>query len=539
MNNLKKGTGIVALLLVFVLLLAACGGGSKGAGGTGGKGTTEPGDTFVIGVAGALSSLDMNQEAGILNYYISAISMEGLVGINNDGDVIPVLAESWKDDNATVWTFKLKQGVKFWNGETVTVDDVIWSIERAMDGTRSPGVAIYFPDYVTSVAKTADDEITITLDGAHASFIWAVSNTGGLFVTPKAWGEKTENEGTIGSPKDLVVGTGPYIPKEFDPGSHVAYAANTNWWGGKPIINSIRFDFFQDENTRLLAFTQGDIGFALNIPVDQSEQWAKVDGAKVTFLDDRSYFGLTFDPNVAPFDDEHARKAVAYAIDKESIVSGSILKGHGTPATAIPSPEQFAVVMEKDKALAELAKITHYDFDLDKAKSELAASKSSGGFETTITYPDAYPVAGQASLAIADSLKQIGVTLNVKEIPLDQWLNEIGNGEQGVGWMIYYPTTPEPGEITMWLLDAQGPGYNPANWTNEEVAKLTADQMSAPNFEGQLEPIFKSSNIAQGQVIYAPVWWGQAAIACQKGVQVKDYNSYSLLSSNWPGLFTA
>ncbi|MCL2492572.1 MAG: ABC transporter substrate-binding protein [Clostridiales bacterium] len=544
MNRFKKGAGIVTLLLVFILLFAACGGGSQGNGASpggsapaGGNGTG--GKPFVVGVSGTISSLDMNQEAGILNYYISSISMEGLVGIDNSGKVIPVLAESWKDDNATVWTFKLRQGVKFWNGETMTADDVVWSIQRAMDAKRSPGVAIYFPSYVKSVAKTADDEVTITLDGPHASFIWAVSNTGGLFVTPKAWGEDTEKNGTIGSPKDLIVGTGPYIPKEFSPGSHVTYVANPNWWNGKPNMSSIRFDFFQDENTRLLAFTQGDMNFALNIPVDQSEQWAKVKGAQVNFIDDRSYFGLTFDPNVAPFNDEHVRKAVAYAIDKDSIVSGSILKGHGTAATAISAPEQFAVVMSKEEATSKLASVTHYDFDMAKAKAELAASGSAGGFETTITYPDAYPAAGQASLALADSLKQIGITLDVKEIPLDQWLNEIGNGKQGVGWMIYFPTTPEPGEIAMWLLDARGAGYNPANWTNDQVAQLTQQIMSAPTFNDQIAPIIQGNSIAQEQVIYAPVWWGQAAIAYQQGIQLKDYNSYSLLSSNWPQLFTS
>jgi peptide/nickel transport system substrate-binding protein len=137
---------------------------------------------------------------------------------------------------------------------------------------------------------------------------------------------------------------------------------------------------------------------------------------------------------------------------------------------------------------------------------------------------------------LSDALKGLGITLNVTEIPLDQWLNEIGNG-QGVGWMIYGPTTLEPGEITMWLLDAQGPLYNPANWTNEEVAALTAEVMSAPDFESQIEPTLKSNSIAQEQAIYAPVWWGQAAIAYQSYTHVRDYNSMSLLGSNWPQLF--
>ncbi|GHU65602.1 ABC transporter substrate-binding protein [Clostridia bacterium] len=512
----------IAVVFVFVFALSAC--GSRKA---------ASGSPLVIGVAGSLSSLDVNQEAGILNYYVTALAQEGLVGVNNDGELIPTLAESWTDEEQTVWKFKIRQGVTFSDGTPLTADDVVYSIENAMDPTASPGVAIYFPDYVEKAEATADDEVTVTLDGPHANFIISVSNTGGLFVRPRAWGESAD---APGSPQDLLVGTGPYTATEFEPGSHATFTANEKWWGGEVALKEVRFDFFADENTRLLAFTQGDVNFALNVPVDQSEQWEKVDGATVQFLNDRNYYGLTFDPNVAPFDEEHVRKAVAYAIDKEGIVNGSILKGHGTPATAIPAPEQFAVAMDAEEAAAKLAEVTHYDFDLSAAKAELAQSSVPNGFEATITYPDSYPTTGQASLVLADALKDLGITLHVKEIPLDQWLNEIGGG-QGVGWMIYGPTTLEPGEITMWLLDAEGPGYNPANWTNEEVTALTMEVFGAPDFAAQIEPTLKSNSIAQEQAIYAPVWWGQAAIAYQGDTQVKDYNSMSLLGSNWPQLF--
>jgi peptide/nickel transport system substrate-binding protein len=186
---------ILITLLAFVMAFAfaACGGGasdndaeSTDADGDGGASQDK---SFVIGIPGSLSTLDVNQEAGILNYYSSAIVNEGLVSIDNSGKVIPALAESWEDENATVWKFKLRGDAKFSDGSPVTADDVIWSIDRARDPKQSPGVSIYFPDYVQSAEKTSDTEITVTLDGPHAGFIWAVSNAGGLFVTQKEWGE--------------------------------------------------------------------------------------------------------------------------------------------------------------------------------------------------------------------------------------------------------------------------------------------------------------------------------------------------------------
>jgi peptide/nickel transport system substrate-binding protein len=535
---------IIALTLVTVFSFAACGGGNDAkSGGADIGGDAAAGEELVIGIPGSLATLDVNQEAGILNYYISAIVNEGLVSISNDGKVIPALAESWKDNEATVWTFTLRKDVKFSDGTPVTAEDIIWSIERARDPKKSPGVAIYFPDYVKTVEKTADDVITITLDGPHAGFIWAVSNAGGLFVTQKEWGEKAA---AIGSPEDLLLGSGPYKATSFEPGSHASFEATDSWWGGDTKIKKIRFDFIPDDSTRLLAFTQGDIDFALNIPVEQTEQWEKVEGASVEFLSDRSYYGLTFDGGVKPFDDEHVRKAVSYAIDAKSIIDGSILKGHGQVATAITPPEQFASVLSTEEANEKLAAITHYEYSIEKAKEELAKSGSPNGFETTIYYPDAYQNTGKASLVIAESLKEIGITLNVKEIPLDQWLGEVGNGEQGVAWMIYFATTAEPGEIVGWLLDAQGwveeesgdkISTNPANWKDKEAADLTAQVLSAGSLEDEVEPALKGNEIAQQQAIYAPVWWGQSAVAYGKSITVNDYNSFTLIAQNWPQQF--
>jgi peptide/nickel transport system substrate-binding protein len=230
------------------------------------------------------------------------------------------------------------------------------------------------------------------------------------------------------------------------------------------------------------------------------------------------------------------RKAVAYAVDKEGIVD-SVLKGHATVATAIPSPQQLASVYPEAEAKEKLDAVKHYSFSIKKAKEELALSKAKDGFETTVYYPDSYKSVGDASLVIAESLKELGITLNVKQIPLDQWLSEVGNGEQGIAWMIYLPTTAEPGEITSWLLDAQGKGTNPANWENKEVADLTAKVAAATSLKSSIKPLIKSMDIAQKQAIYSPVYWGESPNALAKGLTLESFNSYTLLSPNWPQYF--
>jgi peptide/nickel transport system substrate-binding protein len=525
----------VLLALLLTISLAACGGGNGGASGN----LSEPdtaylaSETLRVGLPGSIATLDINQAAGIIDYYIAAISQEGLVGVSNDGQLIPALAESWKvSDDGKVWTFKLDEKARFHNGDPVTPEDVLYSAERAQNPEVSPGMSAYFPPYIESAEKTGDNEVTFTLDGPHPGFLWNVSNAGALLISQKAF---VEDAASYGSPNDLIIGTGAYKAIEFEPGSHATfeYSAGT-WRGEEPIIKMIRLDFITDDNTRLLAFQQGDIDFTYDIPSDQEDQWRGVSGATVGFISNRSYQGLTLNPNIAPFDDEHVRKAFAYAIDTDSIVNG-LLNGHAQAATALPAPEQLISELDSAAATALLDTVTHFTFDLDAAKKELALSNTPNGFTAELTYPDSDQNVGKASLAIAESLKQIGITLNVKEIPLEQWLMNVSTGTQGVAWMSYTPTTGEPAEVALWLLYADGES-NPAFWSDEDAMGLMDRAYAAASDAEQINLALEANSIAQTQGIYAPVYWGQSGYALGAGVSIEDYNSYTLVA-NWPSLF--
>jgi peptide/nickel transport system substrate-binding protein len=164
-----------------------------------------------------------------------------------------------------------------------------------------------------------------------------------------------------------------------------------------------------------------------------------------------------------------------------------------------------------------------------------AKSSVKDGFTAELTYMDSDQNVAKASLAIADSLKQIGITLDVKEIPLEQWLANVDLGEQGVAWMSYTPTTGEPAEITSWLLYADGES-NPAKWKDAKALELTDAAYAAADDAAQAALVIEANSIAQEQGIYAPVFWGQSGTVLAKGVSVDNYSSYTLVA-NWPFLF--
>jgi len=506
------------------LALAACGG----------SGESGDGEPFVVAHSSAISTLNVGQEAGVANYQISSIIQDGLVALTNDGQLAPALATEWAPNaDATEWVFTIRPDATFHDGTPVTIEDILFSIELNRDPVRSPGVSTYWPTTITGVEQTGDWEITFTLDTPSAYFASQISNSGGLFVTSEAFYEAAAN---FGSASDLVLGTGPYQVVEFDPTSHVLLERYDGYWGEKPDLQQIRIDFITDDNTRLLAFRDGGVDLALNVPANAADQWAAVDGATVQFYADRGYKGLMLDPTVEPFDDIHVRQAIAHAVDKASIVAG-VLKGHAEVANALDSPEQMAAVATADEARAALAQLPAQDFDLAQAKAELAQSKVPDGFTAELTYPTGYPDVGEASLALADTLGQIGVGVTVKEIPLEQWLDAVGTGEWGLSWMIYGATTAIPNEIGSWLLAGGDVSWNPVHWDNP-AAQAQLDLVgSDPDPKAQLAAIVESTRLGIEDAVYVPVYWSQVAVALGAGVAAPDFGSYSLYS-NWPLLFT-
>jgi peptide/nickel transport system substrate-binding protein len=506
----------VAAIFLFVLVasLASC------------SETNTDKDTLNIAFPDPISVLEAGQEGAVAQYYIQQLINEGLVALNEDGKISPALAESWENEDLTVWTFKLRTDAKFSDGSDVTIDDIIYSINRSADPEQQPSIAYFWPEGFEVEAVDAST-LKITLPQAQSNFLWSVSNNGGLFVTKESWVESVD---APGSEKDTLLGSGPYKVEEFKSGASVTLTQQDYWWGDKADIKTVKIDFITDDQARLLAFKQGDVDFIYNIPTTLLGDYQAVEGASVSTFSNRSYKGLTFDLSVKPFDNVHVRRAVAYAIDAESIID-SVLDGYGELATTFTAPEQFATVLSIDQARARLLDVTHYEYNIDKAKEEFALSGVEP-FSTTIYYPASMSELAKASLFIADNLKEIGITTDIKEITLENWLNEMGNGTKGIDWMDYGPPTLDPAEIAVWFTDTSGEGANPANWLDPTVTPYWEGFMSKSPLEG-LDDLIKAHDIAGEQAIYAPLWWGVGAVAVSEKIEADNFDSVTFLSQNW------
>ena len=268
---------------------------------------------------------------------------------------------------------------------------------------------------------------------------------------------------------------------------------------------------------------------AFNVPLAQSTQWEGLDTMRVDYVNDLSYVGLYFNTSVAPFDDPKVREAIAHAVDRDAYVD-KLLRGHGEAATAIMTPESLAAVYSPDVAREKLAEIPQWDYDLDAAKAALAESGYPDGFETEILTPNTGPQLGTAAQALSQNLAEIGITLNVREVPIEEWLASLdASSDYGLNMMWYFSTLGDPAEIPSYLL---GVG-NPAAYDNPEIMALLSEVGAESNPSDRIDLLIEAETLQAEDAVNIPLWWGQSATAFANNLGMNDYSPFAFISS-WP-----
>ncbi|MFF0869577.1 ABC transporter substrate-binding protein [Nonomuraea sp. NPDC003560] len=519
-RSVLRSAAFAGALAVLPGLLSACGPAEQEAGTAAKKSL----DVLRVALPSSIGSLDAAKEAGIMNYVVALLVQESLVGVGPDGSLQPSLAESWARKDATTYVYKLRPGVTFSDGSPLTAADVVASLNLHAKKGSTTAFAYAYAN-VDTIEATGDAEVTIKLKSPDAAFAW-VPTPGTLLVTSAKFIEATGER--IGTPEGKLLGTGPYKVAEFAPDSHVTLERNDAYRGGKPAFRQIRIDFIPEESTRLLAMRGDNVDVALNVPAEQIDQWKAVPGAQVLTAADRSLVTLAFNTAKKPWDDVHVRRAVAHAVDREGIVR-SVLRGHGKVATAIPDPAQWGGVLDEAEVTALYAAIPQYGFDLAQAKAELAKSATPQGFADTLTYPSSGPQLGRAALTLAENLKTIGITLEVKEVPLEQWIADLGKHGSGVylGW--YFATTGDPAEYVQQLLHGGATGENGTNIAEYDNAEVTGllDQAKAGTDDAARGKLLGQALVrAAADVPYQPLWWGEAATAFGRAVAAEGFGPY-------------
>ncbi len=252
------------------------------------------------------------------------------------GEMVGWLAESWENLDDTTWRLSLRQGVTFHNGTPFTAEDVKFSIDRIINGSREQFIVFNQWAFVDTVTIIDDYTIEITTDYPDPAFLSEISGTG-CGVVSKAYVEEVGDNGLA----NFGMGTGPFKLVDYDRDQHVILEANEDYWGGKPEIDRLVFRVIPEPSTRIAELLTGGVDIAPGIlPQDLPRIEADPRLQVVQYLTDRVY-GLTIAHTPPPGVDAVAtsipeiREAIDYAIDRDELIA---LAGGGVPTLTRLTP---------------------------------------------------------------------------------------------------------------------------------------------------------------------------------------------------------
>jgi len=350
---------------------------------------------------GAQSSLDPISKGRV--FQITEKIMNRLVRPGLDGKPEADLATSWEaNEDATVWTFKLREGVKFHDGSTFEAADVVYSLNRVLD-PDSDSPARSAVKMITGVEALDNMTVQIKLNTPFADMPLQLMDYR-LRILNEGSGETIATTGN---------GTGPFMVETFDAEGTTVLVANPNYWEGVPGVARMEVIGIADGQARLQALLGGQIDMERGITAQQQVMLTSSDRFNVQVIPTGNWRGLVFRNDVEPFSDVRVRKAVRMAADREELVK-LVLGGQGVVACDAP-------VEPNDQYRADMS----CPQDIEGAKALLAAAGYPNGIDIDVHVSTLEPTWPTLAVAYQEQAAAAGIRVNVVQTPTDGYWSEV------------------------------------------------------------------------------------------------------------------
>jgi peptide/nickel transport system substrate-binding protein len=330
--------------------------------------------------------------------------LEGLTKINMDGKITPLLAESWSTDpDGKVYTFKLKKGVKFHDGEAFDSSDVKFSFERAKakESTNKAKKAVF--DNISSIDTPDPYTVIVVLNNADGNFLFRMGENTAVILDPKS----------APTTATKPIGTGPYKFDSWAKGSAITLVKNDQYRDAAKVqMKKVTWRFISDSAAQVAALLAGDIdGMPRFGAVESLKQFQGDPRFSVTAGGTEGKTIMTINNKRKPFDDVRVRRALAAAIDRKAIIDGA-QEGFGVPIGSHMVPS--------DAGYVDLTNVNPYN--PEKAKALLKEAGVATPLNVTLTLPPpAY--ARKGGEIIAAQLAKVGVVAKIENVEWAQWLS--------------------------------------------------------------------------------------------------------------------
>ena len=511
----KKWKSLKPLTAVFcaaalMLGLAACSGGNTSAD-TGSASDTESASSAGQEAAGsgsasgrtdlnlrigdAFSTVDPHNLSLNSDIMLSRQIYEPLYWINDEGEEIPMLATEYSiSEDGLTWTFQLREGVTFQNGDPLTAQDVVYSYERCFDNA-------YMQEKVEAIdSVTAPDDSTVEMHLKY-QFSPLMEKIAAIGIVSQSFVEANmDDQGLLGF---NACGTGAYSVKEAIPDVSITLEAYSGYWGGEAPIKTLNFEQITDETTAVTAFEAGEID-VMSIP---SANWTQISESGQYNTDSRPsnhVVYLIFNTEAAPFDNRELRQAIAYAINREDIIAVAA-DGPADPATSLATSYMLGYTEDH----------MTYEYDPEKAKELLAEAG----------YPDGLDIGSMKTMSgsyfekvmqvVQSQLAEIGITSTIEGMDGNSLVEDCITGnftlaDMGQNLSLDYDF------LKTYFNEEYINGLNMARVSDSQIQELFEQGASTTDKEERLAIYQEIEDLTQELCAYVPLYNLQTTTAWNK-----------------------
>jgi peptide/nickel transport system substrate-binding protein len=392
---LRRGTMVGLSVPLLGGILAACGSSAPSSSGSGAKGRA--GATIKVGIgvpAAAINPITIADQGGL--EMIGQVG-EWLVFSDQHNNYHPWLATSWSANaDASVWTFKIRQGVKFSDGTPMTVDDVIYSFKTQCDPKGSANALSVFAGTLVpdGVVKVDDGTVAFHLEHPDGNFIDAVSeNNYNMIIVPNGY--------NYGDYQKSFIGTGKFKMTSYTPNVGATFARNPHYWGKPALPARTEWTFYAADPAVTAALQAGSIDCIDQFTLATGPQLLN-GGFKVIALKASSHRELSMRTDIAPFTSKYVRQAIAYTLDRPATVA-ALFKGYAEVGNDNPFAPVFRAT---DTSVPQRQK------NLKLARELLAKGGVPRGFSTPLLTENDEEIPHLAEI-VKQAAGQIGVDINL------------------------------------------------------------------------------------------------------------------------------
>jgi len=488
---------------------------------------TPPG-VLIVGQTAEPKSLDPAIVTAVNDFRILVNLYDGLVRYKDGSlQVEPALATSWKiSHDGRVYTFQLRQGVKFHDGTPFDAQAVKFNFERMLDQKNpyhdtGPFPLSFFFSEIDKIETPSSHEIVFHLKHAYAPFLSNLAYPTGLIISPAAVKKYGKD---VGRHPD---GTGPFQFNEWVSNTKVVLTANPDYWGSKPKLKAVVFRPITDANTRLAEMLSGGLDVMVAVPADSIKTFRNDPRFQLLQQVGPHVWFLILNTREGIFKDKRVRQAVNYAVNKKALVE-NVLQGTATVANG-PTPPAFAWAYNN--------KLKPYPYDPARARALL---KAAGVKDAKLVF---YVTEGGSGMldpvamgtAIQADLAKVGLHAKIETYEWNTFLSKVNAGLKGkadmaeMAWMTNDPDTLPYLTLRSDATPAKG-GFNSGYYSNSKVDALLEKARRTTNQAERAQLYKKMQVIVHNDAPWLFVAnWKQNAVASVRVKGLKLQPSFLLL----------